>query len=394
MALYGTLLAESVRKTRGLGDTVEAYNFGSCSLEECTGIIAYNIEDSVNEMVEMVTVTDEILAEAAINNPDALDSLSESVFSGIIDGVKKFFNKIISMITGIIDKLMAHIYQVTGKTDKWLKIMEPKIKDVLQHQGGYEDVEYEMYEYDPDYINDGMAVGFGNLVAAFDTEAKTMSGGNSMKSAIGKIKGRINSQAGRTPLPDQVNAANADNPNLQEINNLSKEIQTSLSHFTEDFWKIVAGHMGVNGAKTKEEVWAYCIKKARKSDTADKKAIKFGRDADTMLTAIKNSNKGVSAIKDHYKTHLEAVKKLRDEYTAIASEADSAVKESTRVPKNVTDALVALIRAHSDAMVKKVGLYEGALNSGRDKNVALQKELMSTYMSALTKLASYKAPKK
>ena len=76
-----------------------------------------------------------------MTNPDRLDVIQESVFTSIKEGVIKFFNKIISMVKGLIEKLKAAGLEISPETDRRTLIrrasyaltgLPPSVQDVEQ----------------------------------------------------------------------------------------------------------------------------------------------------------------------------------------------------------------------------------------------------------------------
>lgn len=393
MAFYGTMLAEAVRNSTGRSSYVEGYDFGTDNLQECATIFDYNVVNETNNIAEMIAVTDEIMAEAAMNNPDAMDTISESVFGKIKDGVRKFFDKVISMVKGIIDKLKAFLYRMTGKTQKWLSVMKPKIQDVINKQSGYQDVSYEMFEYDEKYVTGGMLDGFSKLVGDFtsDTLVGDERGVNSVIVKLSNMQRSNNRTAkGSDASADQVSAAESTDPALKECETLTKKINEDLTKFKSNFWKTVASKLGAGSAATADAVWADCTKKAHKNGS-EKKEVKFGANASSMLTAVENCVDTITKLKESYDKHLEDLKTKKENYE---KEDFMKVDDATNIPQNVSGAIRSTVSAYSSNMTEKISLYEQALNGARNKNTALVQEMAGAYMSALTKLASYKASKK
>ena len=141
---------------------IQPYEFIG-SMAECTAEFNYEVMSEAANFMEFYANSEEIMTEAAVMNPAAIDTLSESVFGKIKEGVTKFIDKIIAMVKGIVEKLKAFFFKLTGKTDKWLNIMKPKIKDAQGRRGSSE-MTYEMHEWYVEYVNKGLLDGITALL--------------------------------------------------------------------------------------------------------------------------------------------------------------------------------------------------------------------------------------
>lgn len=387
MAITPYMLHEAATRSSGMFScNVAPYEFGSDDLFECSAEMAYQIANESAFMNEMFMVTDEILAEAAMNNPDRFDVINENVFSKIIEGVKKFLDKIIAMVKGIIDRIAAFFYKMTGKTDKWLKVMKPKITEVRNKQVGYENFAAEIFDYDEEYIISGMLKGIGDMVAG---HRKDMAAGLEISTQLAKVMRTANNIKPVADGTEQVPAAAADDPRIKDANDLAKKISEDLTKFNDGFVKLVAGYMGTTATSDLDAVWTECVKKAHKGGT-EKRDVKIGGRVDDMLSAIEKSKNTISDLKKAYEEHL---KTLVEHRKSVESSWSSGIPERADVPKNVTSAAQSAVSAWSESLSKKISKYETALNSARDKNTALVQQMVQDYMTALTKFASYKAPK-
>ncbi|MCM1230057.1 MAG: hypothetical protein NC489_07990 [Ruminococcus flavefaciens] len=394
-------LTEAVTRaaTRGIASNIAPYQFASDNINECSAEMDLVIMTESVEMAEMFMVTEEIMAEAAINNPAALDTINENVFSKIWDGMKKFFDKIISMVKGIIDKLKAHIYKMSGKTSKWLTVMKPKIEDVKRNQSGYEKVTFEGYDYDAAYIKDGMNSGvaaLGNdwkksVIPSLSDAEKT---GQSLMQQVAKL--RSNTDAGvaasrDASVPDgqKANAVDSKNSNLTQYQGWVKEEATRLENYKKNFPKTVASAMSAGGATTLDAVWTACAKKAR-GGKSEKSTITVGSKVDTMISALEGMGDAVTTLKETYENHL---KDLVDFKSDLDSDTFK-LEDDDKVPGNVMGAIRDLLSAKYKYITEVTSLVENAMNTAKTQNLAYLQEMGSSYMSALTTFAAYKGSKK
>lgn len=397
MALFPIMLQEAVVRSNNGGYicNVQPYEFGSDDLHECSAEMAYQIANEAANMAEMFMVTDEILAEAALNNPDAYFVVNENIFKKIGENIRKFVDKIIAMVKGVIDRIGAFFYKMTGKTDKWLKIMRPKIQEVQQKQADYGNFTTEMLEFDEEYVISGMLKGISDLVANFRADIKPEeSVFSDLTKALDTARDPLHAAGVRNPNPSkdrsiQVNAAGADDPRVKNAADIAKRMSEDLTKFNDGFAKRVAGYMQTGAASDLEAIWTECIKKAHKGNS-EKHDVKIGGRVDDMLKVIEKSKDSISELKKAYEDHLKTLTEFRK---TLESNTLFKIDERPDVPKNVTSAVQSAVNAYSENLTKKIGKYESALNSARDKNTALVQQMAQEYMTALTKFASYKAPK-
>ena len=95
--------------------------------------------------------SEEILTEAVMNDLDRAVVISENAFDTVIQKIKKLIDKIIQVIKGLFNKVKAFFYTLTGKTDKWVKLIRPRAKAASQRKNKGE-IEASMHEWNLDRI--------------------------------------------------------------------------------------------------------------------------------------------------------------------------------------------------------------------------------------------------
>lgn len=90
--------------------------------------------------------SEEILTEAVMNDLDRAVVISESAIDTVVNKIKSIIDKIIAIFKGLINKIKAFFYTLTGKTDKWVKLIRPRARAASQRKSKGE-VEANMHEW-------------------------------------------------------------------------------------------------------------------------------------------------------------------------------------------------------------------------------------------------------
>lgn len=387
------MLAESVNNSVAYGGGgygyVEPYPFTG-SLSECSATMAYEIMSEACSMNEMFAVTDEIMAEAAMSNPDVLDTLCEATFQSIIDGVKKFFDKIIAMVAGIIDKIKAFFAKMTGNVDKWMQVMKPKITAVMGSSSDWRSVTAEIYDYDENYVMNTMPAGIGTLVANWRKDADVAGGKDPTANLRSFEKDTVrrvvehNQQKGDPVVYQNPKTDNA----INSMNQSTEALKSELKKKQEAFTGVVATAFGASAKSSLDAIWSETALKARGGQT-QRKTVTIGGQVDTMMKSLEASKQTIKNIADKYDEHL---KNLRD-YRKSIDDAKISVADNDRVPPPVLNAARQWYSAKQNIATTMTSLYEKALNRARELNISYAKDMCKEYMGALTKFANHKGGK-
>lgn len=90
--------------------------------------------------------SEEILTEAVMYDLDRAVVISESAVDTIVQKIKNLIDKIIAVFKGLVNKIKAFFYTLTGKTDKWVKLIRPRARAASQRKSKGE-VEANMHEW-------------------------------------------------------------------------------------------------------------------------------------------------------------------------------------------------------------------------------------------------------
>lgn len=103
------------------------------------------------DISEFCHQSEEILTEAVMNDLDRAVVISENAFDTVVQKIKKLIDKIISIIKGLFNKIKAFFYTLTGKTDKWVKLIRPRARAASQRKNKGE-IEATMHEWNLEAI--------------------------------------------------------------------------------------------------------------------------------------------------------------------------------------------------------------------------------------------------
>ena len=241
-------------------EAVDKYEFVG-SIDEASNEFAINLMNESVSFQEMLVGSEEVLAEAAMTNPDRLDTIQENVFTGIKEKVLAVINKIIAMVKGIIAKLKEFYYKLTGKTDKWAKAIKPRIT-AAKNRTGYSDATAEMYSWDEEYITSGMS---GAISKLMDNMSKTLNGMfDEAGVKAGKLGDRFGSMANtvKKGATDSTKGQDADSKRVANYVNGADEVigelESTFKDIKAEFPKTVAGILGKNLSTASMEIHGYC----------------------------------------------------------------------------------------------------------------------------------------
>lgn len=360
--------------------SIQPYEFIG-SMAECTAEFNYEIMSEAANFMEFYANSEEIMTEAAVMNPAAIDTLSESVFGKIKEGVTKFIDKIIAMVKGVIEKLKAFFFKLTGKTDKWLNIMKPKIKDAQGRRGSSE-VTYEMHEWNVEYVTNGLQSGISSLVKNAIPD--------DIDSAINDLISDVKSHAvsNTTSATDKADSSGS-KESLKRLDNLIDLENKKLEEAREKFPGTVAKAIGVTESSTMDAVWKAVNEKAT---GGEKKTVQIGNQVDSMVSGVESSKKCIDGLKKTYDQHLKDLGNFRKKIETAFNKLELFDKD-TKLSGAVTSTAKNYANAASKAIVSTLQMSESACNNARGMNVSFVQTMTTEYMNALTRFAGYKEKK-
>ena len=367
---------ESVAGFGSVAD-VEAYEFVG-DLSESTFLeMNHEIMCEAAAINEFVGGAEEAMVEAAFNgaSEEKQYAMVENVFEQLLAGIKKFIDKIIAMVKGLINKLKAFFYKFTGKTDKWCSAMEKPI-DTAKNRKGASDFKYTMHKWDRDFILNKMSAAATSVFDYIKSEADSK---KDIRKTVTTAAAKLKSLAGKDPQSDEVKAA------LKFIEELNKSADKYNEKTEEEDIKQLGKALGVSSS-TADAIWRDVEKKAAGSEKIEQAIYS---DVDTMFKTVKESKDTINKLKEAYEKHLT---KLSDMRKAI-EEADKEMKGIDKVPANVVSAAKDLINKGVKANTDLIKFGETAVNNIRSKNLKYLQTMVSEYMGALSKFSGIKDKK-
>lgn len=363
---------------------VPAYEFVG-GLDEATSEMNYIIMTEAVDMASFMTVSEEIMTEAAISNPDSLETLSENVFKTAWDNVKKFVDKLIAMVKGMIEKIKAHLYKMVGKTDKWIGVMRPRL-NAAQGKDKFGEQVYNMYNWDAKYLASGgtMITGIANMASEVTSVANDkVSKMKEAESALSGARSHLNKDWEKEGTPADAPGISTASSKLEEITKAAKDDTESNA---KKFIVTLANAMGLTGTfNSTEEIWTAVNKKATGGDKLDVKATNAGE----FFTAIENSKKTLEDLKTVYEKHSNDLKKLKSDIENVFKNDKADEKMPGVIQTKYREAATAL----SKQFVSEVSAFESAVGTAQTTHRNLVSGMINDYMKAIAKWSGYSGSK-
>ena len=388
--IYGLTQAitESAAGVVGV-DNIPAYNFIG-GLDEATSEMNYILMAEAADLCAFRAGADEIMCEAAISNPESLEALSENVFQTVGAKVKAFIDKVIAMVKGMIEKIKAFFFKLTGKIDKWLTVMKPRITKASGYSGAG-DQTVEIHAWDHAYVIDGGMV--NGLAAIADGMTEKADGKfkavEQAKTEIANVKADLMKDEYREKGGDDAGVKAA----VDKINKELEALKDEKEETVEDIRRTIADAMGVDAANM-DEMWAAVTKKATGGEKVTKKFSEAagGKGVDGMLKAVEGSKKTISDLKKAYEKHLSDLNKLKGSIEKTFR-ADSKVEKIEKFPSELRGKYQTLVTEEINDATQMISVIESALNTAKSKHIGYVQQMTSEYMGALSKYANYKGKK-
>lgn len=360
---------------------VDAYNFIG-DLDESTFLEAnHEIMSEAAAFSEFVTVSDEAMVEAALGgtlSESQQVALSENVFEQIMNGIKKFLDKVIAMVKGLINKLKAFFYKFTGKTSKWVGIMKEPIKKARSRKGA-SDFKYGMHEWKEDFILTKMSAAAGSLLSeAADSSDKALK--DAVDTRVNYTKTLQSNGTSNDPQNDEIKKR------IENIDKITEQFSKDKETFTEAFVKKATDAFGVSANDT-DGLWREVEKEAT---GGEKSEVAIYSKIDAMINTIDNSKKTIDELKKVYEKHLKELSDMRKRVDKTDTDLKGIGKD---VPENLASALRRQISAKMDYIKHTISTIENVVNTAQSKNLKYVQSMVSEYMSALSKFSGIKDKK-
>jgi hypothetical protein len=205
------------------------------------------------------------------------------------------------MVKGMIEKIKAFLYKLTGKIDKWVTVMEPRIKAVLSENSSAPSETIEVTEWNTDFVTKGFQGPIKELCDAVEAETRSNDKG------IEELKRRLESET----KGYNINAETRDKTAEQTKDKVKQMAQgaDTIKHQTEADKKTYIASIGskfqISNVNNLEDLWTQLgYKAAGKNGKVTKKYSEIAGGPMSCLEVIKNSKTTISDLKDLYENHL------------------------------------------------------------------------------------------
>lgn len=349
--------------------------------ESFTGLDAIQAIDAgigvvANEAADFMKFTigsNELLIENTLSGNENLDALSENVFTGVVENVKKFFRKMIEVVKGILQKIQAYFYALTGKTNKWADLMSKKINN---QKSGVE-VKVEMHEWKQDEVLSGLGNKANKLVDSWSTE---------VKGAIDTIDNQIEKFKNAATASRDVEDYNDD-----DMDTFRKNSDANNEARTEKFLGIFNQVLGTS-ANSASDVSSELTKEINGGDMNT--VTVSSSNANSMLTVVKGASKTRDGLEKSYKKYLKVLDdalKTLDKIKPDSMKMDG--EKDAKNPRAFTDARER-IKTHVNTLVSETNQFHTMIEAVRKVNLTCLDNMTREYMTALNKYAGGKSEKK
>lgn len=332
------------------------------------------VTNEAADFMKFAIGSNELLIESTLSQSHNLEALSENVFTGVIENVKKFFRKMVEIVKGILQKIQAYFYALTGKTNKWADLMGKKINN---QKSGVE-VKVEMHEWKQDEVLSGLGNKANNLVSKWSEGLKKEI--DSIDSIIGSYKNMA------TGTKDVENYNSNDDMEAFRKNNDERN-----ERMAEDNLKTFNTVLGVS-ANSVSDIASELTKEVTGGDVNT--VTVSSSNANTMLTVIKGASKTRDNLEKSYKnylktldTALKTLDKIKPDSMKIEGEKDA------KNPRGFADAREK-IKLDINHLVSGTNQFHSMIETVRKVNLTCLDNMTREYMTALNKYAGGKPEKK
>lgn len=354
--------------------SIPAHPFTGLELTEAIGEGIQLVMDEAACYTEFSVAADELMVEAAITNPGAMDALSENIFATIAAGAKKFFDNLVKVVKGIIEKIKAFFAKFAGKTDKWVSIMKPKIA-AADRRPGNKELTAEMHEWNVEYITSGIQHGVSELFSVWKKDITPEEYSAFVEGIKNESKKFVDMDANKFKTEQITSGSNGTDARNEKIANIG-----------EDVLKALCEKLGVDGTDLPS---AYAAIR-KKANGGDKVTVKYGSMTGFMLDAVEASKKTINAMEKSYNNYLKDLTKYKN---ATDKTSDIKLEDESKMPQGAAATLREKLRAEINYVVKTTSAYHGAIDSVRQINTGLVSDMTNEYISVLTKYSGAKVPK-
>lgn len=318
--------------------------------------------------------SNELLIENTLSQNPNLEALSENVFTGIIENVKKFFRKMVEVVKGILQKIQAYFYALTGKTNKWAELMTKKINS----QASGVEVKVEMHEWKQDEVLTGLGNKASSLVDYYS---------ESIKKRVDTAKGMADMYS-TTAFMNKDSNPDAYDGKMDEFRERNtKDDEANTEKYAAEIKKRL--NVDVNELS---DITSALTKEVNGGDVNT--VTVSSSNANSMLTVIKGASKTRDGLEKSYKKYLKVLDdalKTLDKIKPDTMKMDG--EKDAKNPRAFTDARER-IKIELNNLVKHTNTFHSVIENVRKVNLSCLDNMTREYMTALNKYAGGKPEKK
>lgn len=338
------------------------------------------MQEAVSGMQYSNTVN-EMMTEAVMYNPDAVGPMAEAGLGGIKEAFKKFFTKIKSAVQTIIARVKEFFAKITGKCDKFVKLIEPRIKAAQGTNKKLNDTTVSMHKWDFDKLmnkpTEDIYKDFGSADEISDAAVALI--GDNFDKFLGKYDNQM---------------ANI----VQQIDDQVEKKKEQLEEFKKSYYS------DYGNASSLEEAIKHKSEEITNGDKTDMKVSEIG--IDKMMNFLKTVNKERNKIDSTWNKIITKLTKLeKDVNTKMEKVVSNFNKTGTADGKGNKDemkgvnsaytaAYERLVRASYEIMTTSISMTNSLCSHTQSMQISLIKQCAKECMNALSKVAgSGKEPK-
>ena len=362
---------ETVTKAKAAADgsnldesiNIEPYPFTGLDCIQAMQEASVMIMEEAVDFKEFYTISDELMMEAAISGNGTIYTLTEAVVGNIGQKFKSLLDKLIKIVLGLIEKLKAFVAKFFGKTDQWLKIMEPKIN------ASTKTVDHEMYEWDTKYIIDTIPAGIESMRKEWETKF----GKTSYQDMVNKAR----SVAEKYGKEENHAPVGMDEDQSREgSENKGDKMRDSIIHI-----------FGVDGSDIKSAVDDIVVK--AHGGKRDKDTVSVNSKKADMINFLKGAKKATDKLNIQLNDTVKALKDYRATLDTAKVDFVDQDEMNKSTLSNIRSALASKINMYSEYTTA----YINAINQIGQLDLSMIQACSKDYMTALSKLVGGKAPK-
>ena len=366
-------MLSSLRESAGTyAPDVPAMEITGLDMNEASDEMVLVITEAAADYMAFSVASDEVMVEAAISDPSRMDVLSENIFTTIINKARAFINKMIAAVKKIIDMIKAYFFKLMGKTDQWLNIMGRKIDKAMQRTGN-SDLSAEMHEWDEAYVREGMVTQIGAIIDAWRKHTKDTTFDSLADMSKSTYKGYTKQ---------------GDNYDHDETMKGIGDVTDKVNDLLEKFYEAMGKSMGFSGVSTMDDIFTEVRKKA---NGGEKVTVKYSSKIGSMRTAIKDSSKLKDSLTKKYNDYL---KELNTFKSSIDKSTDKVKFDDEKDNPSQAAAARASMKAKIDFFVNITTKCHNTADGIRKINMDCVNQMVTEYMTVLTKFVNAKEPKK